>query len=304
VEPEWPLLLVELDKYYPDKTNLVAIVAGCVATWCKSMTELLEDEAHEEWTETLLERVKSLSRIRLFLEVSPDAQASTAWSAQRAAFLVRLPRKTVYAPAELFPVFRGALLACFDDDDDKKQAQALLSRRDAAAPAGDDWADVAVDHKTGKPDVVEAASPPNPPSSGRYPVEFLASASSLPRPDELFLRPPFHLVVHDLGRQKVEVLGSHSPSLELLADYLKRWCRTNHHDTRNPPAVAVVLEQAPWGLGMMYDRLLITTEETRYTKQFAVNPCVVLAMVEGVLGYEKVSVHAGQWTFRRDQAFK
>ena len=66
----WPLLLVELDKLYPDKTNLVAVVAGCVETWCKSMIELLEDDSNEEWTDTLLERVKSWSRIRVFIEVS------------------------------------------------------------------------------------------------------------------------------------------------------------------------------------------------------------------------------------------
>jgi len=302
IEPEWPLLLVELDKYYPDKTNLVAIAAGCVETWCKSMTELLEDEAHEEWTDTLLERVKSWSQIRLFLEVAKDDQASTSWSDQRTAFVINLPKKAVYAPAEFFPLFRGALLSCFDE---RKQTP---PRRDAAG-AADDWADVAVDQSTGTPAVVETGLPARQAagqagSTGAYKVDFLTSVGSLPRPDELFLRPPFHLVVHDMGRQKVEVHGSHSPSLQLLADYLKRWCRTNHHDTRNPPAVAVVLEQAPWGIGMMYDRLVITTEETRYTKQFTLNPCAVLAMVESVLGYERVSVHPGQWTFRRDQEFK
>ncbi len=66
----------------------------------------------------------------------------------------------------------------------------------------------------------------------------------------------------------------------------------------------VLLEQAPWGLGMMYDRLVLTTENSRYTKQFTLNPCVVLAMVEGVLGYEQVSVHAGQWAYRRDSEFR
>ena len=54
----------------------------------------------------------------------------------------------------------------------------------------------------------------------------------------------------------------------------------------------------------MYDRLLLTTENSRYTKQFTVNPCIVLALVEGVLGYERASVDGGQWTFRRDAEFK
>lgn len=68
VEPEWQLLLAELDKFYADKENFVATVAGCVATWCKSLTELLEDEANEEWAETLLERITT-RRLQLFIEV-------------------------------------------------------------------------------------------------------------------------------------------------------------------------------------------------------------------------------------------
>ncbi len=55
---------------------------------------------------------------------------------------------------------------------------------------------------------------------------------------------------------------------------------------------------------MMYDRLTLTTEENRYVKQFGVNPCIVLSLVEGILGYEKVSVHSGHWTYRRDSEFR
>jgi hypothetical protein len=70
VNPEWQLLLAELDGCYPDKAGFVAAVSGCVSAWCKGMIELLDDESNEEWTETLLERLKSSwSRLRLFLEV-------------------------------------------------------------------------------------------------------------------------------------------------------------------------------------------------------------------------------------------
>jgi hypothetical protein len=73
VDPEWQLLIVELDKQYADKTAFIPAVAGCVTVFCRSMTELLEDENNEEWTETLLEKVKnSYSRLRLFLEVCQD----------------------------------------------------------------------------------------------------------------------------------------------------------------------------------------------------------------------------------------
>ncbi len=93
VEPEWQLLLAELDKFYPDKGNFVATVARCVETWCKSLSELLEDEANEEWTDNLLERLKSWSRLRLCIEVSPP---SVTWRAARGLtiYYTRLPAPT------------------------------------------------------------------------------------------------------------------------------------------------------------------------------------------------------------------
>lgn len=70
VDPEWPQLLAELDSLYADKNNFVTIIAGCVQTWAKSLMELLEDTAHEEWTETLVERTAEAgSLLRVFLEV-------------------------------------------------------------------------------------------------------------------------------------------------------------------------------------------------------------------------------------------
>lgn len=67
VQPEWPLLLAELEGIYSDKADLVVVVAACVETWCKALIELLEDESNEEWVDTLLDHVKP--RLRLVLEV-------------------------------------------------------------------------------------------------------------------------------------------------------------------------------------------------------------------------------------------
>jgi hypothetical protein len=53
----------------------------------------------------------------------------------------------------------------------------------------------------------------------------------------------------------------------------------------------------------MLDRLTLSTEDTRYTNQFMVTAPMVVALIEGVLGYELVSTHGG-WHFRRDTAFK
>lgn len=70
IDPEWPQLLAELDKFYADKSSFVTAVAGCVQAWVKSLAEVLEDTEHEEWAETLVERTTAAgSRLRVFPEV-------------------------------------------------------------------------------------------------------------------------------------------------------------------------------------------------------------------------------------------
>lgn len=157
-------------------------------------------------------------------KVSSNDKASTSWSDRRGAFVIQLPKAQVYQPAELFPVFRGGLLAGFEPEEKRS-----IPDRTAA----DDWADVEVDGATGQAEVVGRHQPATTTSTAlpAARVAFLPSAASLPRPDELLLRPPYHLVVH-AGQKDVEIHGSHSPSLKLLADYLRRWCRVNHHDSR------------------------------------------------------------------------
>lgn len=225
IEPEWPLIVAELDSFYEDKNNLIAIVAGCVQAWAKSMMELLEDPAHADWTDTLLEKIPV--RMRVYVEVAGSASAATAWSEQRDGFVLSLPKKTVYQPAELFPVFRGGLLPCFEV---KKKPQ--LPVRQADSGAADEWEGVEVDATTGTAQVAQAPRASYAPAAARPKVEFLPNMASLPRPDQLFLQPPYYLsLIH--GHHQIELHCSHSPTLELLAEYLKRWCRINHADTRN-----------------------------------------------------------------------
>jgi hypothetical protein len=65
----------------------------------------------------------------------------------------------------------------------------------------------------------------------------------------------------------------------------------------------VTLHQSAFGLGEMFDRLVISTENTRYTNKFQVTSPMVVALIEGVLGYNLVP-SLGGWNFRRDTEFK
>jgi hypothetical protein len=246
VEPEWQLLITELDTFYDDNAHLVTIVAGCVQTWVKTIVEVLDDPAREEWTAMLLDKVRT-NQLPLFIEVyngspplvmvqqakhvltyclqvSSSGNSWTTWSEQQHGFIIILPKKKIYQPSVLVPVFQDGLLTCFE----AKKGIAAPSQ----AAAADDWADIEVDVATGKINTVEVPARPAASQGSAMPkVDYLPDMSALPRPNDLFLKPPFHLTV-SAGQKEIEIQGSHSPSLQLLAEYFKRWCRVNHQDSR------------------------------------------------------------------------
>ncbi|KAL2161703.1 hypothetical protein VTH06DRAFT_8265 [Thermothelomyces fergusii] len=301
IEPEWTLLANELaPHYYPDGAGLVATVAGCVRAWAAAVADLLADPARGEWADTV--RIRAPVRMRVFVDVSEAAEASVSvsWSERRRGFVLRLPKGQVSRPEELPPLFREQLLGCFDVVGEK-----VPHDRVAVGGAADDWEGVEVDPETGRPEMLESppgrkAPPPPPPSRAK--PRFMPDVASLPRPDRLFLHPPYHLTLV-AGQQTIELQGSHSPTLEFIAAYLNRWCRANHADTRTPPAVQVTLHQSAFGLGEMFDRLTLSTAQTRYTDQFTVTAPMIVSLIEGTLGYDLISTH-GRWVFRRDANFE
>ncbi|CAK7217019.1 hypothetical protein SEUCBS140593_003063 [Sporothrix eucalyptigena] len=323
IDPEWVQLLAALDKIYPDRQTLAQAVAGCVEVWCRVLAELLEgadnaDAAQQEWLETLMEKLDPQGGLRLYVTVVGDDTAQlpqlvtepgTAWAEERTAFLLYLPgKRPVTVAGEFEAAYRGGLLNCFKEKPAPKDLAHRPAGSAAAASGGDDWADVEMDSATGKANVVDRpvaqAAPVASSSSSELTLpklEYLPSLDSLPRPDELFQRPPYHLIVADYGNKKIVVQGSHSPSLHLLGEYMKRWCRINHQDSRRPPAVEVQYNQSCWGASPMFDSVTLTSEANNI---FQFNPALVLAFVEGVLGYDKVSTEQGIWTYRRMVPFK
>lgn len=206
------------------------MVARCVQTWAKCLADLLDDSSNEAWTEQILE--KAPAALRVFVDVAASDKASTRWSDERQGFIISLPKCQVFQPTLLFPTFQGDLLGCFES-----QKREPLKPKGTAATAADGGPDVKVDAKTGTAHTQAVASlmpvVPAPLSSSGSNVEFLPDAASLLRPDQLLLRPPYHLSMTSAGFKSVELHCSHSPSLQVLADYLKRWCRVNHNDTTN-----------------------------------------------------------------------
>ncbi|EPE05229.1 hypothetical protein F503_03834 [Ophiostoma piceae UAMH 11346] len=322
VDPEWLQLLGTLDTVYADRGALATAVAGCVEIWCKVFAELVEgaeeaDDAQREWAEALMENLQPRIGLRLFVDVAEPSlhtKPGTEWSEDRAAFYLYLPAKQpVAVPSENAALYRGGLLRCFNEKEKMTLAEQAdeKEREKEKEKKNDDWADIEMDKATGTAQVVDPtpvqssltlpARPALTETRSKAKSEYLPSVESLPRPDELFLRPPYHIIVSDYGAKKVIVQGSHGPSLNLLGEYMKRWCRINHQDSRKPAAVEVKYNQSCWAASPMHDQVTLTSEGNNI---YYFNPTVVLAFIEGVLGYDLVSTEQGVWTYRRTEAFR
>lgn len=167
-------------------------------------------------------------RVLIEDKVGQDKPA-LSWDARQTGFTMTLPKSRVASLWELEGVCKGALAGDFITE---TPGPAAASPDQAV---GDDWADVAVDRTTGQPSVAPEPAParapvPSPSAPARRVVDYLPDLALLSRPDELLREPPYHLAVYS-GHGTVEIHGSHSPTLELIAAYLRKFVRTNHNQT-------------------------------------------------------------------------
>ncbi|OTA65825.1 hypothetical protein K449DRAFT_410832 [Hypoxylon sp. EC38] len=274
IDIAWDLLILNLDDDYPDKSAFVPSIAKGVQTFLDVLREILDSEISNEWTNTLLERAGG--SLRLFIDISKKKEPSVSWSTTRVGFDVNLPKGMMPSLIEMQSIFKLGLLDCFDDP------QTSL----------DEWANLSLD----------AIGENRAATESHQHFDVLPDISVLPRPDDLLLKPPYHLVIYGGGDTSVEAQCSHSPTLQLLADYLKRWCKLNHQNIKHPPAVEVNLHQSSFGVGPTYDRLTLSLNFP--SSGFMVSPMIVLSFVEGVLGYKNVSVNGTSWVFRKDVEFR
>ncbi|KAF7551234.1 hypothetical protein G7Z17_g5166 [Cylindrodendrum hubeiense] len=291
-EPEWPILISELEKVYEDKAQLIGALIGITQVWFATLAEIMDDSTQDTWSEKVVEKINEVtSRLNVTLEVSETEQASTEWSDSRKGFLVLVPKVHVYQPAQFGSLFKDQLLDCFEEK--KKPSQPLPIH----STTGDEWADVGIDDTTERPATTVVSK------GAASIVEYLPDPNTLPKPGTLLLKPPYHLFIHALGNNKLEIQCSHSATLEVLSEYLKRWCRINPNLTTKPPAVEITLNQGSCGFGLTYDTLTLYSEN-RYAGIFTVSPTLILHLVEGQFGYERVYSDATTWQYRRDTPFK
>jgi hypothetical protein len=69
IEPEWELLWNELKGNFQDPGTFIPTISSILAGWCTSLSELAGRDENEEWTEELLENLKTRRRVNVIFEV-------------------------------------------------------------------------------------------------------------------------------------------------------------------------------------------------------------------------------------------
>ncbi|CAK9787101.1 unnamed protein product [Cutaneotrichosporon oleaginosum] len=287
VNPEWGMLHTALGGVYNDDTLFVRQTASFVAAWAEAASSVCKDE---ELGDKMVDMIGGTT-LRLFIDVSADNKPAHEWSKQRGGFVLSIPR-AVRQGDDCRAFFGDAIRKTLEVSPPAAVPPTTLEPGAAPAAPGlresnDDWETVHVGPASARPTV------PKP--------EYLPLVGSLPRPDDLLLRPPYNLRVQ-ASRSLVVVESSHSPTLQLLHDYLTQWCRVNHHRTDEPPLIDITLHLSPFALGQTFDRLEL--EGGKQLRDVLPTASIVLNIVEGVLGYDRVDSTASSWLYCRTEPFR
>ena len=138
------------------------------------------------------------------------------WKGANGAFYLEIP-STSFVIANM--------LAGFDQDFDN-----LFSGTPSPPLENDDgWAEVNV-VETQAPPPMSTAGSLQPTKAASIPQK-LPVVDALARPTELFKATTPYVLMVDASALPLNIHGSHEPSLQLLASYLKKWAKTNSNDS-------------------------------------------------------------------------
>lgn len=153
----------------------------------------------------------------------------------------------------------------------------------------------------------------------------LPAVTTLARPGELFHNASPYILIVELGNPLL-VQSSHQRSLELLAQYLNKWGRPNKNDAQRVSGIGtsqciywlmwlyafsslfprkrnvftVDLIESDFAVGVN-DALRIEPTIT-YGRTGPINPAMVLAFVEGVLGFQVMHASGDRIVYRSSSA--
>ncbi|KAF9525070.1 hypothetical protein CPB83DRAFT_909470 [Crepidotus variabilis] len=294
---QWSRLFNGVKEQYEEKSIFVPTIFRIVASFYDRLLSRLDNESDSEWTEQLLNEFAKRPGSATW-SVNVDVSGSSilrpriSWNPLVDAFLLEIPNRALPMQAEID--------AGFDQDLDNL----FLGASSASVNSGfneDDWAEVTDgDTHTAEKPVVKQAAAERPSQAANIPMSQskttkLPSLDTLYRPAELFKAATPYTLILDASTSPLVVQGSHQPSLELIAAYLKKWAKINTQDSQKRPIFDIQLHESAFSFGLI-DSLSI--EPFISYRGASVNPVLVISFIEGVLGYKETHTTGHRWIFK------
>ncbi|KAK3488514.1 hypothetical protein B0T13DRAFT_406487 [Neurospora crassa] len=327
IEVDWQRLLDEFG--YQEEPTIVDAAHDIMAAWCVQLQSILVDPDSDDWLSILLTRlVKANGKLRVILDVWENTQLGTSWSDERNGFFVHLPKHFLFVrrainrgESAIREKFQKELLSCFvATANDKEGSNPELGKEAWTGTAKESLTQLSViDEKSGEersstadgaapaaacktqPNVANAKTTTTSSASSTEPkpVSF-PTVASLPPLSEICSNPPYHITIHDGSRPGwISIHGSHGASLKLIDDYISEWTPDVEMESEDrPPTFDTAVN------GAMTTLTIRKVVEKRWeTRPLSVTVPVVLAIIEGTLGYEVVWQGSGEYRLRRDAPF-
>ncbi|KAJ7255507.1 hypothetical protein B0H12DRAFT_535500 [Mycena haematopus] len=278
---EWSILWAAVKDQFPDNASFVPLVVRYTIAWYERLMGRLDNPVHEQWTEQLLNVLTEGAKPKvLSLHIEPSGGGglpTTKWNAKLATFQLYIPKAEPLSQITLDSTYDK----CFEN---------LFN-------ADESWADLATDTHVSalRARVIPSESPNEAPSTTRMPV-----LDGVLRPPELFRSTGPYILIVEERSPHIVVQCSHEPSLELIQAYLNKWGKTNPNDSQKRNMLKVDLVESEYCYGM-FDTLTI---ERNLTRREPINPTMLLAFVEGVLGYKLVNTTGSCRTYTSTTLFK
>ncbi|KIX95291.1 uncharacterized protein Z520_08808 [Fonsecaea multimorphosa CBS 102226] len=319
--PEWHMLWAELRPTWREMTTFVPTIAKLIEVWCHTLGKRLEDARFEAWTEELLEKLKNVYVVKVSIQVTADeSRVRTAWLEPHSySFTISLPQNT-----QLQQTMVQTASSAFSEDFESmfeqtnhgptkplstSRQQEVNGQQNPTREDEEEWAELESVADTTKSTGVSIIAAPKgvPHHSARLEpdADVFPALEALPRPEILFrTTTPYVMLVSSNGPNKITVSGTHEPSLQLLAEYLRRWIKTDPRNILKKPSLCITLNESNIGLGLFYDSLTIEPFEG-ILRPAVVNVSLILAFIQGILGYQRVHETSGpgQWEFSRVTPF-
>jgi hypothetical protein len=243
----------------------------------------------------------------------------TKWDKHKNFFVLTIPNSDPASQAQLIPSFDKDFENLFADESQEDEWDHV----EQTAPTGSGATATIIAGETAVPIQIQVHSQP-PPSTHIPTVDRLPPVDALSRPTTLFPSTAPYILMMTLGQQGneqyIRVDCSHEPSLQLLATYLQKWQKTSANDSmkvciissNQPPSLtdrcsfsdpySLFNSKNLTGAWDTYSDSLVVTPTLRYYK--LMNPTLVLAFIEGVLGYKLVHTTGNTWMYRSTTVVK